>query len=294
MSAHEEGPTGDPVDAAGWRVALDAAPDDAALATRFGVWLDASPAHEREVQRVELAIELARHLARDPQIMAAAGRPARRRWNTLGWATAAALAVTVATVISIAPWATRLVRLPVVQPELRATAMAGLPAAANSVVVLPNGVVVDGGSVALLPFASGADADTLAMGLEADVAAALRAVPGLYVVAGAATAPYAAAMDLSAAEVGSQLGARGLVDARVLRTGARVHITAELRDARSGAVVWQSDIDEPVDRLAHVRDVIADGIALTLLGSNAQTTTAIRTDAPAFAANISEPALFDR
>ena len=50
MSAHEEGPTGDPVDAAGWRVALDAAPDDAVLAMRFGVWLDASPAHEREVQ----------------------------------------------------------------------------------------------------------------------------------------------------------------------------------------------------------------------------------------------------
>jgi TolB-like protein len=198
------------------------------------------------------------------------------------------LVIAVASAIALAPWAMRFAREPTVQPELRAAAMAGLPAPANAVVMLPTGVVVDGGSVALLPFASGADADTLAMGLEADVAAALRGVPGLYVVAGSATAPYTAAMDLSAAEVGSQLGARGLVDARVLRTGARVHITAELRDARSGAVLWQSDLDEPVDRLAHVRDVIADGIALTLLGASAQSTNSLPTDAPSFAANVAD------
>ncbi len=294
MNAHEERAPGDPVDAAGWRVALDAAPDDAALAARFGAWLDASPAHERATERVELAIELGRHLATDPEIMAASARPPRRRWTTLGLAAAAALAVAIATAIAIAPLATRLGRLPSVQPELRAAAMAGLPAPANSAVVLPTGVVVDGGSVALLPFASGADASTLAMGLEAEVAAALRGVPGLYVVAGAATAPYTSAMDLSAAEVGSQLGARGLVDARVLRTGARVRITAQLRDARNGTVVWRSDLDEPVDRLAHVRDAIADGIALTLLGSSAQTTIPVLTGAPAFAANIADPALFER
>ncbi len=294
MSPHEERATGDPVDAAGWRVALDATPDDAALTERFAAWLDASPAHEREMERVELAMELARHLATDPQITAAAARPAHRRWTPLRFAAAAAMAAAVATAILIAPWATRLGRLPTVQPELRAAAMAGLPAPASTVVVLPTGVVVDGGSVALLPFAFGADANTLAMGLEADVAAALRGVPGLYVIAGAATAPYVAAIDLSAAEVGSQLGARGLVDARVLRTGARVRITAELRDARTGMVVWRSDLDEPVDRLAHVRDVIADGIALTLLGSSAQATAPVRTDAAAFAVNVTEPALFDR
>lgn len=293
MSALEQR-SGDPVDAAGWRVALDAAPDDAALAARFGAWLDASPAHERAMERVELAIELARQLAADPEIVAASARPPRRRWIALGLAAAAALAIAVATAIWIAPWAARLGRLPMVQPELRATAMAGLPAPACSVVVLPTGVVVDGGSVALLPFASGAGADTLAMGLEADVAAALREVPGLYVVSGSATAPYAVALDLSAAEIGSQLGARGLVDARVLRAGARVHVTAELRDARSGMVVWQSDIDEPLDRLAHARDLIADGIALTLLGSSAQVTSAVHTDAPAFAASIAEPALLER
>jgi TolB-like protein len=293
MSAHEEGAAGDPVEAAGWRVALDAAPDDAALAARFGAWLDASPAHERAMERVELAIELARHLVTDPEITAATRRPPRRRRITLGLAAVAALAVAVTTAISIAPWATRLGYAPSVQTGLRATAMAGLPAPANSVVVLPTGVVVDGGSVALLPFASGADADTLARGLEADIAAALRGVPGLYVVAGAATAPYTAAMDLSAAEVGSQLGARGLVDARVQRTGARVHITAELRDARSGTVVWQSDLDEPVDRLAHARDVIADGIALTLLGSSGQANVPVLADAPTFAANVPEPGLLD-
>jgi len=294
MSVHEEPATGDPVDAAGWRVALDAAPDDAALVARFGAWLDASPARERELERVELAIELARQLAADPDIAAAVSRPARRRWTPLGLAAAAAVIIAIGTAILIAPWATRFVRQPEVQPELRAAAIAGLPAPANAVVVLPTGVVVDGSSVALLPFASGAGADELAMGLEADVATALRGVPGLYVVAGAATAPYADAMNLSAAEVGSQLGARGLVDARVLRSGARVHINAELRDARNGAVLWQSDLDEPVDRLAHVRDAIADGIALTLLGAGTAATSAVPSDSRLLAANAVEPLPFDR
>ncbi len=293
MSAHEERAVGDPVDAAGWRVALDAAPDDVALAARFGVWLDASPAHERETERVELTIELARRLATDPDIAAAASRSARRSWTRLGLAAAAALVVVIATVISIAPWATRLGHQPTVPPELRAAAMAGLPAPASAVVVLPTGVVVDGSSVAVLPFTSGTNSETLAMGLETDVAAALRGVPGLYVIAGAATAPYTAAMDLSAADVGSQLGARGLVDARVLRTGPRVHISAQLRDARNGTVLWQSDLDEPVDRLAHVRDVIADGIALTLLGASTQATSMLLTQAPVFAANAAEPSPLD-
>ncbi len=290
MSAHDEPATGDPVDAAGWRVALDAAPHDAALSARFGAWLDASPAHERAIERVELAIELGRQLAVDPEIAAAAARSPHRRWTAVGLAAAAALLLAVATAIWIAPWAAHLGRPPTVQPELRATAIAGLPAPANAVVVLPSGVVVDGGSVALLPFASGTNSEMLAIGLEADVAAALRGVPGVYVIAGAATAPYTAAMDLSPVDVGSQLGARGLVDARVLRTGARVHITATLRDARNGTVLWQSDLDESVDRLAHVRDVIADGIALTLLGSIAQSTNTFRSSVPMLAANIAEPA----
>jgi len=292
MSVHEERATGDPVDAAGWRVALDAAPDDAALAARFGAWLDASPAHERELERVELAIELARHLAADPDVAAAVSRPARR-WKPLGLAAAAALIVAIATAISIAPWAARFVRQPEVRAELRAAAMAGFPAPPSSAVTLPTGVVVDGSSVALLPFAAGANSETLAMGLEGDVAAALRGVPGLYVIAGAATAPYTAALDLSAVDVGSQLGARGLVDARVLRAGARVHITAELRDARNGTVLWQSDLDEPVDRLAHVRDVIADGIALTLLGAGTQATRTSPIRTPVFAANAADPGVLE-
>ena len=88
MSAHDEPVTGDPVDAAGWRVALDAAPHDAALGARFGAWLDLSPAHERAMERVELAIELGRRLAMDPDITAVAARPPRRRWAMLGLAAA--------------------------------------------------------------------------------------------------------------------------------------------------------------------------------------------------------------
>ena len=101
------------------------------------------------------------------------------------------------------------------------------------VAVLPSGAVVDASAVAVLPFAAAGDA-TLAEGLERDVVAALRTVPGLYVIADDAVQPYAAT-DLAAAEIGGQLGARGIVEAAVELVDGRVLVSARLRDSATGA-----------------------------------------------------------
>jgi TolB-like protein len=135
----------------------------------------------------------------------------------------------------------------------------------NAVAVLPSGVVVDASAVAVLPFATAGDA-MLAAGLERDVAASLRTVPGLYVIADAAVAPYAATQ-LDAAEIGRQLGARGLVDAAVELVDGRVRVSARLREAATGATVWETDFDRPVDGLGALRYEIAESVAATMLDS---------------------------
>jgi adenylate cyclase len=144
--------------------------------------------------------------------------------------------------------------------------------------VLPSGAVVDASAVAVLPFAAG-DA-RLAEGLERDVVASLRAVPGLYVIADAAVKPYAAT-ELDPTEIGGQLGARGIVDAAVELVDGRVLVSARLRDAATGATLWRTEVDRPVDELSAIRNEIADSIAATMLDSSLrEQTRADRSSAP--------------
>ena len=151
---------------------------------------------------------------------------------------------------------------------LRAADRVTVDAPRDSVAMLPTGVVVDASAVAVLPFAMAGDA-SLARGLERDVAAALRTVPGLYIIADAAVQPYAAT-DLAAAEIGTQLGVRGLVDAAVELVDGRVRVSARLREAASGATLWQTDADRPVEELDAMRDEIAESVADAMLDASAR------------------------
>jgi TolB-like protein len=121
----------------------------------------------------------------------------------------------------------------------------------------------------------------LAAGLERDVVAALRSVPGLYVIADEAVRPYAAT-ELAAPELGGLLGARGIVDAAVELDGGRVHVRAQLRDAATGATLWRTDVDRPVDELRAVRHEIAESVAATMLdpGLRDRAPRASRSNAP--------------
>jgi TolB-like protein len=135
-------------------------------------------------------------------------------------------------------------------------------APSSAIAVLPNGAVVDASAVAVLPFVGAGDA-SLAVGLEHDIATALRTVPGLYVIADDAVRPYAGT-ELAAAEIGGLLGARGLVDASVELVDGRVRGSARLREAATGATLWQSEFDRPVDELYAVRTEIAEHVATTM------------------------------
>ncbi|HUQ52536.1 MAG TPA: hypothetical protein VM692_09960 [Gammaproteobacteria bacterium] len=242
--------------------------NDAELAS----WLAARPANERAMQRIDLAVELGRRLAAEPSSalhaeaqLAARARPRPYRTpllRTLAWGGALAALLLVALFV---------VRDDVVPPEpivIQAARTVASAAPSSAVAVLPSGVLVDASAVAVLPFAGARDA-ALAAGLEHDLVQALRTVPGLYVIADAAVQPYART-ELDAAELGGLLGARGLVDGSVELAGGRVRVSARLREAATGATLWQAELDRPVDELRAVRYEIAEQVATAMFDSGAR------------------------
>jgi TolB-like protein len=233
-------------------------------------WLAERAENERALERVELAVALGKRLAAEPgsalhlESAAAARVEPRRRMPARALAWGGALAVS----LLIAVLVVREGSSPAVSPEtvtIDAARVATFDAPRDAVAVLPTGVVVDAGAVAVLPFTASGDA-TLAVGLERDVVSSLRTVPGLYVIADAAVQPYAATQ-LDSAEIGGQLGARGIVDAAVELVDGRVRVTARLREAATGATLWQAEVDRPVEELGAVRLEIAESVAATMLDS---------------------------
>lgn len=235
----------------------------------LGEWLEERPENERALERVELVVALGRRLAADPgsalyaEAAAAARVRPRRRLAGRALAWGGALAAAVLVTVFLLPDSPR-GDTPELAP-LRAAERAAVDSPSNPATVLPSGAVVDASAVAVLPFAAAGDA-TLAQGLERDVVAALRTVPGLYIVAADAVQPYADT-DLAAAEIGSQLGVRGLVDGAVELFDGRVRVSARLREAATGATLWQTYVDRPVDELGAIRYEIAESVAATMLDS---------------------------
>ena len=259
---------------------------DVALAS----WLAERPEHERALERVDLAAALAKQLAADPgsalyaEAAAAARLAPRRRIvvRALAWGGALAASLLVAVVV---------VRDggPAIPPEPVALDAAGVvtfDGPTNAAAVLPTGAVVDIGAVAVLPFATSGDA-TLAAGLERDVVETLRDVPGLYVIADAAVSSYAST-DLSPSEIGSRVGARGIVDAGVELVQGRVRVSARLRDAATGATLWRTDVNRPVDELSAIRHEIAENVAAKMFDSDLREQAA-RTGRSSAPVSVSKP-----
>lgn len=247
-------------------VRLDAGGPRAAEA--HSTWLAAQPENERAFERVELAVALTKRLAAEPgsPLHAAAARAVRRALHRrtvrrgLAWAGALAAALLVA--LLIVPE----IGMPpdgAPPPPLQAARAVAVDAPSTSAVVLPAGAIVDASAVAVLPFVAQGDA-TLATGLERDVVESLRSVPGLYVIAGDAVQPYAES-ELDVADMGEQLGARGIVSVSVELEAGRVRIAAQLRDAATGAALWRNDLERPVDELSAIRYEIAENVATAML-----------------------------
>jgi TolB-like protein len=259
----------------------------------LAAWVDERPENERALQRVELAVVIGNRLAADPgsPLYAEAAQvtrlaPRRRVWSrALAWsaALAASLVVGVFAMRDGTPAANA--------PEivmLEAARVVTFDAPSNPVAVLPGGAVVDGGAVAVLPFAGTGDA-ALAQGLERDLVDTLRTVPGLYVIGDAAVSSYAGT-DLSPSELGTQLGARGIVDAGIELIDGRVRVNVRLRDAVTGATLWRTAFDRPVDELRAVRNEIADAVAATMFDSDLREQV-VRSDRTSTPVSASKPIL---
>ena len=122
---------------------------------------------------------------------------------------------------------------------------------------------------------------TFAEGLERDVVAALRTVPGLYVIADTAVSSYAYT-DLSPSEIGGQLGARGIVDAAIeLSTAVLRRLSVRLREA-DGSDGMAPTSTGRLKSWNAIRYEIAEGVAATMLDSSLrqQVVYADRSSAP--------------
>jgi TolB-like protein len=287
MSGERFRRNGEPATAAEWYVAVDSAAPDDVKAARFAAWLDRAAEHEPELERCAAAVEIARSLADDPDLRfaydevaaQAAGAPrARRSFRNL--ASAAAIAATIVAGV-VAIWLVRDVPAPhaaapvdvvaggpvrVRAADIGAAAPASVPA-----LVLPSGVVVDAGAVAVLPFVAPPEdgvatanlAATLARGVRAELAAA----PGIYVIGTRQTVAYLGT-DLSASELGAQLGVRGVVVGDVALDAGQVRVGATLVDAATDQTLWHSDYERPVAKLDSLADEIGAEVAASLVDAD--------------------------
>jgi TolB-like protein len=149
-------------------------------------------------------------------------------------------------------------------------------------------VIVDAHSVAVLPFvaAGAATGDepvlpgsrALAAGLQRELIAELDAVPGLYVVNAASVQPYAGS-DLAPAEIGAQLGARGVLRGTASLVGGRVYLGAQLVDAATGQVLWAASYEQPIDELRAIQqDVLLQVVAALAVRPSAMSVSTARPD----------------
>jgi TolB-like protein len=292
MSRNMKRPRGETASAAEWFVALDSSAPDEVGAARFAAWLDRAAEHEVELERCDAAVEIARGLADDPELRwaydeaaalakrdPAASRGAlsrRRAW--FGWAALAAAAGVAAVV---APWLAHHTRsVPSVAIQRAQTAAdpfasasaaerrAAVAAAAAQypIVRLPSGVVVDAGSVAVLPFGFATDetraSGELAAALSREIGTSLAALPGIYVVGWPQANAYLGT-ELSAADVGDQLGVRGVLYGEIAEHEGQIHVAARLLDAATGGQVWFGEFD----RAAADVDALADEMGTEIIAA---------------------------
>jgi TolB-like protein len=298
MSRATRTPEREPVTAAEWFVALDARPSDEVTAARFSAWLDRAAEHEQELERCDAAAQIARNLADDPDLrwaydeaaalakcdpVASSRAPGRRSLRRLGWAAAL---TTVGLAAAAALWlardahwpahppATRSLALENAAPPLDAAAAAERSAsiaaatAAYPIARLPSGVVVDASSVAVLPFGAPPDEPRatrmLAVSLSRDIGSALAALPGLYVVGAPRAAAYLGT-ELDAAELGAQLGVRGIVVGELTEHDGQIRIAADLLDAAPDERLWHAEYERPAAELIALAAEIGDEITAALI-----------------------------
>lgn len=137
------------------------------------------------------------------------------------------------------------------------------------VVMLANETVVDGRSIAVLPFGGNPDAESLdtatraAEAIYEQVIRQLSAVPGLYVIDTATAAIYSNS-SLSPEEIALQLGVRGVVEGRVDAINGDVRFDLRITDA-SANDAFDRSIERPTAELTLLQSDIAASVLTALV-----------------------------
>lgn len=123
-----------------------------------------------------------------------------------------------------------------------------------------------GGVIAVLPFANAtADPATeyVCFGVVEDLTTALTGIEGVRVIARTSASQFAA-KGLDLVDVGRKLGAGLLIEGSVRRDGARLIVSAQLIEARTGTHLWAQSYEreaaEGVAAQQHVATSIADAV----------------------------------
>ncbi len=124
----------------------------------------------------------------------------------------------------------------------------------------------DGGSIAVLPFASVSDSpedDVFSMGIHEEVMTQLYRIDGIAVISRTSVMQYRDAPK-SVRQVGQELGVSSVLEASVRRAGDRVRIDVRLIDAASERQIWADSYDRELTDVLWIQTDIATQIAMAL------------------------------
>jgi len=141
------------------------------------------------------------------------------------------------------------------------------PTASVASVTAPTVATIPEKSIAVLPFTDMSekkDQEYFADGIAEEVLDRLAKFPGLKVVGRASSFQFKG-KSTDPAGIGAALGVSYLLEGSVRRDAARVRVTAQLVDVRTGSQRWSDHYDSDVVDVLNVQDTIAAEIARALL-----------------------------
>jgi class 3 adenylate cyclase len=121
-------------------------------------------------------------------------------------------------------------------------------------------------SIAILPFKnlSGDPAqDYLGEGLRLGILSSLVQLSGLFLIGTNAVNGYRG-RDVPAAQAGSEVGVRYVLDGAIQQAGTRIRATLQLTDVQAGEIVWAERYDRVLDDLFEMQDEITQEVIISL------------------------------
>jgi len=122
-------------------------------------------------------------------------------------------------------------------------------------------------SIAVLPFTNLSDDKQnayFADGMQDEILSDLAKIADLKVISRTSAMQYKSGMPRNLREIGYQLGVSHVVEGSVQRSGNRVHVNAQLIDARTDGHLWGNSYDREISDVFAIQNEIAAAIATQL------------------------------